>query len=93
MTLISIVCGLAIVLTATTVMADSYPPSPSCSKPYKPYKFNSNAEIQNYTNDLEQYKRCIKNFVDEQQQAIEVHKNAATQAIDEWNRFIRLEMN
>lgn len=72
--------------------ADSYPPSHSCSKPIKPYKFNGEWEVQSFNDDVTRYKRCINDFVEEQEQAIENHRQAASSAIDDWNRFVRYEL-
>jgi hypothetical protein len=42
---------------------------------------------------VQRYKNCIQDFVDEQNQAIETHQQAADDAIDEWNRFVNYELN
>ena len=34
------------------------------------------------------YKMCIATFAEEQNAAADLHRNAANQAIDEWNRFV-----
>ena len=34
------------------------------------------------------YKQCIAAFADEQKQAADVHRDAAGEAIDEWNNFL-----
>lgn len=93
MNLKATVIGLACVLLANLASADSYQPSPSCSKPYKPYQFNSKWELDNFNNEVDRYKRCIKEFVEEQQQAVENHRSAARDAVDEWNRYVRSELN
>jgi hypothetical protein len=73
--------------------ADSYPPSPTCRKPTKPYKFTSQWELDQFKSDVERYKRCISDFVDEQNEAVRNHQEAAQDAIDEWNRYVRNELN
>ena len=86
-------CAIALALTAQVACADMYEPSPPCFKPIKPYKFNSQWEVDSFNNDVARYKQCIKLFVEEQQQAAAIHKNAAAQAIEQWNNFVKYELN
>ena len=89
-----ILWSLCIVSALTIpVFADMFAPSPICSKPSKPYQFNSQWEIDSFYSDVERYKQCIQNFIEEQNQAVEIHQQAASDAIDEWNRFVNYELN
>jgi len=63
-----------------------------CSKPQKPYKFTSEWEVSSFKSDVEIYKRCIEDFVDEQNEAIKKHRSAANDAIDEWNLFLKYDL-
>lgn len=83
---------LSVFFVGHAVYADTFTPSQYCSKPFKPLKFNSEHDVQMYKNDVERYRQCILDFVDEQERAIENHQRAAEQAIDEWNRFVQLEL-
>jgi len=78
---------------ANSASADTFTPSHACSKPYKPYKFNNEWELENFKNEVEQYKQCISDFAEEQNEAIRKHKNAAEEAIDEWNNYVNYELN
>ncbi len=80
-------------LGAPNVFADMFAPSHSCYKPSKPYQFNSEYEVSSFNSEVESYRNCINDFVDEQNQAIKKHKNAAEDAIDEWNSFVSYELN
>jgi len=75
------------------VLADMFTPSPSCSKPMKPYEFTSQWEVDSFNDDVQTYKQCIQDFIDEQNEAVETHQQAASDAIDEWNRFVNYELN
>jgi hypothetical protein len=89
-----LVLFLSIVVASTnTATADSWGVSHSCSKPYKPYQFNSEYEYQNFLEEVETYKRCIQDFIEEQGNAVDEHSNAASEAIEEWNRFIKYELD
>ena len=69
-----------------------FTPSHSCSKPYKPYQFDSDWELRQFQDDVEDYKRCISDFVEEQEDAVRKHQEAAQEAIDEWNSFVNYEL-
>jgi hypothetical protein len=83
---------LSLVPLASSTQADMFTPSHSCSKPYKPYKFNSEWEIRQFQDDVEDYKQCISDFVEEQDDAVRKHQNAVQEAIDEWNSFVNYEL-
>jgi len=90
---LKILTFITILLLTFSAQADNDDPSPSCSKPYKPDKFNSQSELDGFNNDVQQYQRCLYDFVDEQEEAIQRHQRAANIAIDEWNSFVRMELN
>lgn len=83
---------LILALASVSVYADNYSPSHSCRKPIKPYKFTSNWEVEQFKDDVARYKQCISDFVYEQNEAVENHKRAAKNAIDEWNAYVRYEL-
>lgn len=82
---------LSFLLLPVLAKADMFTPSPSCHKPIKPYKFTQQYEVDSYNNDLDRYKRCIDNFISEQKDAANNHKEAINNAIEEWNRFVRYQ--
>ena len=84
---------LNILLLTFSAQADSSGTSPACSKPDKPAKFNSQLELNDFNNEVQQYQRCLYDFVDAQEEAIQRHQQAANVAIDEWNNFVRMELN
>jgi hypothetical protein len=75
------------------VLSDMFTPSHSCSKPIKPYQFNSQWELDNFNNDVDMFKSCIQDFIDEQNRAAKKHAQAADDAIEEWNNFVNYELN
>lgn len=74
-------------------LADMFEPAHNCSKPYKPYKFNNQYEVDNFNDDVRRYKECINNFIEEQNDSIKNHSNAIDNAIDDWNRFVNFELS
>jgi hypothetical protein len=86
------VLALGLVAVANIARADDWPPAHHCRKPIKPYRFTSEYEVDSFKNDVEAYERCIDEFVRQQQEAAQTHKDAAKKAIDEWNRFVRFEL-
>lgn len=83
----------AAALVSLPVLSDMFVPSPSCFKPNKPLQFNSQWELDNFNQAVRQYQSCIANFVQEQNNAAQNHQQAASDAIDEWNRFVDYELN
>ncbi len=90
---LALIMALVTLAISLPVLADMFTPSHSCSKPYKPYQFNSQWELDNFNDDVQRFKRCISDFVEEQNEAAEKHQQAASDAIDEWNRFVDYELN
>ncbi len=87
-----VVVLLVFVSITSTVMGHMFAPTHTCSKPFAPYRFDSQWQYDNYIADVNRYRRCIETFVDEQNAAADRHLQAANNAIDEWNRFVRLEL-
>jgi hypothetical protein len=90
--LLPILLAVFVSVLVPSVKADRRTPSHSCSKPYKPYRFTDQSELRRFQGDVDQYKACIEEFVDEQETAIRNHRRAASDAIEEWNSFVRYEL-
>lgn len=74
-----------------SALADT--PSHSCKKPVKPAEFNENRQVEMFNDEVSVYKQCISDFADEQRQVAEMHRQAASDAIEEWNNFVNDELN
>ncbi len=61
----------------------------NCSRPYKPFEFTRQYELDSFKRQVESYERCIDDFVREQREAAKKHRDAAKDAIEEWNSFVR----
>lgn len=68
-------------------------PYHTCSEPFKPYKFKDKYEIDNYLFEVDMYKDCIERFINEQNEAIRNHSNAAEKAANDWKRFVEFELS
>ena len=80
------------ILFTSLSYADMFEPSAYCTKPSKPYKFNNEWEVQQYLDSVNRYKRCISDFVEKQNRESQNHQETASKAIDEWNRFVKMEL-
>lgn len=76
-------------LLSPLALADLTEPSHDCNKPSVPYEFEDEDERDQFNADVDEYKACITDFVEEQEDAIRKHKSAADEAIEEWNSFAR----
>ena len=87
-----IICGvLSSVLISSSVFADKVPPENTCSRPHRLYKFKTQAEVDEFKDKVENYRKCIDNFVEEQKREIQNHRDAANNAIEQYNIFIKTE--
>lgn len=80
---------LLIALFSSFANADFVQPSHDCSEPTIPYEFEDAYEREQFLSDVEEYKSCMLEFVEEQRDAVRKHNSAADEAIDEWNAFIK----
>jgi len=72
-------------------LPDSYPPSEYCSKPKKNlmgdgWDLPFGKTLREAVND---YKSCLQQFAREQRAAAKVHEEAAAQAVEKWNSFLK----
>jgi len=85
------IAGLFVVMIAAIswpALADTFARSHTCTQPVKSDQFNDNQEVAMFNDAVSAYKQCIAAFADEQKQAADVHRDAAGEAIDEWNNFL-----
>ncbi len=59
--------------------------SHDCSKPYRPYQFNSQYEVDDYNNEVNYYINCIEEYLDNAKNDILRIQNKMNDAIDEAN--------
>jgi hypothetical protein len=83
--------ALLLVFLPAFAFADKVPPAHSCTQPHRPFKFKSESEVNAYKAQVEGYRKCINDFVEEQNQAMQKHKDAANRAIEEFNFFVNME--
>ena len=83
----------SLLLVSLPAAADMFAPSHSCSKPYKPFSFDDEWQASAFKSEVDTYKMCIEDFVEEQEEAVRQHQEAADEAIEEWNNYVRFEMN
>ena len=43
--------------------------------------------------DVDAYRACIEDFIEEQNEAANEHQQASEDAVDEWNNFVAYELN
>ena len=87
----SISAALLLVFLPAFALADKVPPTHSCTQPHRPFKFKTETEVNAYKAQVESYRKCINDFVEEQNQAMQKHKDAANRAIEEYNFFVNTE--
>ena len=88
--LLVIILGCAISLPA---LADMFSHSPSCSKPYKSSQLKTQNEVDKFNDYVESYRKCLSEFIEEQQESASRHQQSAIDANNEWNRYVTNELN
>lgn len=76
----------AIVLGGSNLSFVGYPEH-ACYKPYKPYQFHDEYEIDSYRYEVETYINCINEYVENSNNDIQRIQEAAQSALDEANSF------
>ncbi len=76
-------------LASLNANADNTPPMPTCIKPFKPLQFNSDFDVNNYNQQLRDYRDCINQFVRQQREQANNHVEAAKQAVEAYNTFVQ----
>jgi hypothetical protein len=82
---------LFLALLIRPVAADTGSPSHSCQKPkpYDPMEYRTKSDVDMYNDSVDRYKRCIEEFVEEQEKAVKRHHDAAIAATEEYNSFVK----
>ena len=80
-----------LVLAGSVAYGGTSPPSPKCIAPLKQTQFATQFQLDSYRTAVELYRSCLEDFVKEQEREIGNHRQAAQNAIEEWNRFVGKE--
>ncbi len=88
-TKLGLVCFLMLSLVglSMSVCADTYEPVAHCYKPSKPLMFSTGYYKNRYNQDVADYQTCLKTFIEHQEYAAKMHKEAAKNALKIWNDF------
>ena len=66
--------------------ADMISPSHNCLRPARPSQFATDAEEASYQRNIGTYKRCLSDFINEQNKEARFHSEAARNATNDLNR-------
>lgn len=93
MTIARSVLAIAALAVCFELAADPVPPMSPCYKPRVPYRsLASDFEMDRFREDAITYERCIKQFIEDQRQAVEYHLRAGKAAAAELEHFTNVEM-
>ncbi len=90
-TLILVIAAAA--LGVAPVRGHDVPPQPGCQAPTRPADDQNDLLWQAYLEDVDNFRQCISDFVDANQAAAVTHNEAARQATEAWNEFVRTSLN
>ncbi len=81
-----------VIMTASVAFADASA-THDCVHPYRPADVSVDADWNVFLGAVDAYRACISTFVDHNYQASDQHRIAANAATNEWNAFVRAELN
>ncbi len=79
---------VTLLASGSAVFADTTLPVHKCVAPLRQREFATQVLLERYKSTVELYRTCLEAFVKEQEKAIEIHRQAAQAAIEDWNKFV-----
>lgn len=83
---------LTTMLFSTTANSDLFIGRGSCFEPHKPFDMTDSYEFDRWVSDVEQYRDCLTDFVNEQYRQAQAHVEAAESAKQDWEWFVQREL-
>lgn len=86
-----LLAALSVPALAQSPAAAQEPPKPACTKPgdFPGNVTGSDRQKRAWIKEVNDYLTCIKKFADDQQALAQLHVNAATAAINEYNNVVK----
>lgn len=78
---------LMAITPVTVSLADEYPPSHMCFMPEPPLFLASRRHKERYYEDVNRYRLCMNEFIQDQQEAIRMHEAAIKHARTELKKY------
>lgn len=69
-----------IIIISTNIQANRFAAEPACFVPNKPLFFSPRSYTARYHQDVKEYRDCIYRFIEEQEQAINLHQESIRHA-------------
>ena len=86
--------SLAVLATLSLpARADTTEPKHSCVKPDHPGELASETRMKGFQKEVNDFRDCVNKFAQEQRSQAEAHTAAGNKAIEEFNAFVKTEMN
>lgn len=84
-----VLIGLSLAGLSLFSHADTYESLPHCYKPSEPLWMATSYYKKRYERDVEEYQRCMKAFIEAQENAVKIHTRAAQKAQKSHSEFFR----
>ncbi len=87
--------AIALVLTALAPWVQAHDPVPGhdCRAPERPVNDQDDVLWQGFLDAVDGYRHCISDFAAVNRRAAQAHAQAANEATQAWNAFVRRELN
>lgn len=90
---IALLMLLAALAAAPNAAAHSPAPAHECLAPSRPADDQNDALWQSYLSAVDAFRACISEYTTANQAAAALHSQAAQDAVQVWNRFVRDNLN
>ena len=90
----SFICFLTALAALSGLPAFGHPPMVhDCVAPVRPEDDQNDDLWQQFLGEIDTFQSCITLEADRHQAAADAHRQAAMDAVDDWNRFVRDSLN
>lgn len=83
---------VVLTIASADLYGDSYGSSHSCYEPSKPYDLSDSYALDSFLDDVQDYRDCIADYIEEQQDQAQYHLEAAEEAARDWEWFFQREL-
>lgn len=85
--------GVIAVLSSLASVAHEATPVPDCQAPVRPPDQQDTARWNAFVDAVDAYRACMNAFIQANHLAASQHREAANQATQAWNAFVRASLN
>jgi len=86
-------CSMSILMPLQQAAAHESSPAPLCAQPVRPANDHDDARWNAYLAAVDGFRECISEFAEANRTAAGLHNDAANEAVNQWNIFVKEQLN